>query len=73
VHRAGPIRGGIDFSHQADGFGSRKEGIDFDHGMDRSSAVEKKLISVMKRIERAPGVKILQKCCQLWVVDSENF
>ena len=47
VHRTGPIRGCIDF----------------DRGVDRSSAAEK-TFSVMKRIERAPGVRILQICCQ---------
>jgi hypothetical protein len=73
VHRAGPIRGGIDFSHQTDGFGPEKEDIDFDRGVDRSSAAEETLISVMKRLERAAEVKISQKCFQLQLADSENF
>jgi hypothetical protein len=72
VHRAGPIRGGIDFS-QADGFGPKKEGIDFDRGVDRSSAAQETLISIMKRIERAAELKISQKCFQLQLADSENF
>jgi len=73
VHRAGPIRGGIDFSHQADGFRPKKEGIDFDRGVDRSSAAQETLITVMKRIERAAELKISQKCFQLQLTDSENF
>jgi hypothetical protein len=41
--------------------------------VDRTSAAEKTLISVMKRIERAAAVKISEKCFQLRLADSKNF